>query len=188
MPDRSPQHTDQPLASATRPTAARNEEPASSGRGTGFAGPQTAPPWGGDAQRRGGNVCDLLVIGSGAGGLSAAVTAAHLGLKVIVAEKDPQVGGTTAWSGGWMWVPRNPLAVEAGINEPIEEPLAYLRHEQGERIHEARARAAARPRCASSTATPSPTSTAARHMRRSAAARSVPRRSTAAAWARASPT
>ena len=50
--------------------------------------------------------CDLLVIGSGAGGLSAAVTTAHLGLKVIVAEKDPQFGGTTAWSGGWMWLPR----------------------------------------------------------------------------------
>ena len=40
--------------------------------------------------------CDLLVVGSGAGGLSAAVTAAHLGLKVIVAEKEPQFGGTTA--------------------------------------------------------------------------------------------
>lgn len=85
--------------------------------------------------------CDLLVIGSGAGGLAAAVTAAHLGLKVIVAEKDPQYGGTTAWSGGWMWLPRNPLAVAAGINEPIEEPLAYLRHELGERFDEARARA-----------------------------------------------
>jgi succinate dehydrogenase/fumarate reductase flavoprotein subunit len=45
--------------------------------------------------------CDLLVIGSGAGGLSAAVTAAHLGLKVVVAEKESQFGGTTAWSGGW---------------------------------------------------------------------------------------
>ncbi|WP_342131766.1 FAD-dependent oxidoreductase [Hydrogenophaga sp. OTU3427] len=85
--------------------------------------------------------CDLLVIGSGAGGLSAAVTAAHLGLKVIVAEKEAQYGGTTAWSGGWMWIPRNPLAVEAGIQEPISEPLAYLRHELGERFDEARVRA-----------------------------------------------
>jgi succinate dehydrogenase/fumarate reductase flavoprotein subunit len=80
------------------------------------------------------------VIGSGAGGLSAAVTAAQLGLQVIVAEKDPQFGGTTAWSGGWMWLPRNPLAVEAGIVEPVDEPLAYLRHELGERFDEARAR------------------------------------------------
>lgn len=85
--------------------------------------------------------CDLLVIGSGAGGLAAAVTAAHLGLKVIVSEKDARYGGTTAWSGGWMWLPRNPLAVEAGIVEPIDEPLAYLRHELGERFDEARARA-----------------------------------------------
>jgi len=84
--------------------------------------------------------CDLLVIGSGAGGLSAAVTAAHLGLKVIVAEKDPQFGGTTAWSGGWMWVPRNPLAVQAGMVEDIEKPLSYLRHELGEQFEEARAR------------------------------------------------
>jgi succinate dehydrogenase/fumarate reductase flavoprotein subunit len=84
--------------------------------------------------------CDLLVIGSGAGGLSAAVTAAHLGLKVIVAEKDPQFGGTTAWSGGWMWVPRNPLAVQAGMVEDIEKPLSYLRHELGEQFDEARAR------------------------------------------------
>ena len=68
--------------------------------------------------------CDLLVIGSGAGGLSAAVVAAKLGLKVVVVEKEAQFGGTTAWSGGWMWIPRNPLALAAGISEPIEAPLA----------------------------------------------------------------
>ena len=45
--------------------------------------------------------CDVLVIGSGAGGLSAAVTAAFHGMKVIVAEKADVFGGTTAWSGGW---------------------------------------------------------------------------------------
>jgi succinate dehydrogenase/fumarate reductase flavoprotein subunit len=83
--------------------------------------------------------CDLLVIGSGAGGLSAAVTAAHLGLKVIVAEKDAQYGGTTAWSGGWMWVPRNPLATAAGIVEDIDKPMSYLRHELGAQFDEARA-------------------------------------------------
>jgi succinate dehydrogenase/fumarate reductase flavoprotein subunit len=85
------------------------------------------------------NTCDLLVIGSGAGALSAAVTAAHLGLKVIVVEKDPQYGGTTAWSGGWMWVPRNPLAVEAGLLERIEKPLSYLRRELGDKFDESRA-------------------------------------------------
>ena len=75
--------------------------------------------------------CDLLVIGSGAGGLSAAVTAAHLGLKVLVVEKEAQYGGTTAWSGGWMWIPRNPLALDAGIVEDIAQPTAYLRQELG---------------------------------------------------------
>jgi succinate dehydrogenase/fumarate reductase flavoprotein subunit len=78
--------------------------------------------------------CDVLVIGSGAGGLSAAVTAAHLGLDVVLADKDDQLGGTTAWSGGWMWIPRNPLALEAGIQEDPSEPLRYLQHELGDRF------------------------------------------------------
>ena len=77
--------------------------------------------------------CDLLVIGSGAGGLATAVTAAYLGLDVIVIEKENQIGGTTAWSGGWMWVPRNPLAVAAGIVEDIAAPREYLRNELGDR-------------------------------------------------------
>ena len=84
---------------------------------------------------------DLLVIGSGAGGLSCAVTAAHLGLKVLVVEKEALIGGTTAWSGGWMWIPRNPLAVAAGIVEDIETPLSYLHHELGLQFDEPRLRA-----------------------------------------------
>ncbi len=83
--------------------------------------------------------CDLLVIGSGAGGLSAAVTAAHLGLKVLVVEKEAQFGGTTAWSGGWMWIPRNPLAMAAGIQEEASAPLTYLQHELGAQFDAPRA-------------------------------------------------
>ncbi|RZK58622.1 MAG: FAD-dependent oxidoreductase, partial [Rhodococcus sp. (in: high G+C Gram-positive bacteria)] len=63
--------------------------------------------------------CDLLVIGAGAGGLAAAVTAAYHGAKVIVAEKADVCGGATAWSGGWMWAPRNPLARADGVDEDI---------------------------------------------------------------------
>lgn len=74
---------------------------------------------------------DLLVVGSGAAGLSTAVTAAALGLDVTVAEKEAQFGGTTAWSGGWLWIPRNPLARAAGIAEDPEAPRRYLRHELG---------------------------------------------------------
>lgn len=58
--------------------------------------------------------CDVLVVGSGASGLSAAVTSAWHGLEVIVAEKEAAFGGTTAWSGGWIWAPLNPLARRAG--------------------------------------------------------------------------
>ena len=79
--------------------------------------------------------CDVLVIGSGAAGLSAAVTAAWHGQKVIVVEKDPVFGGATAWSGGWAWVPCNPLAQRAGIIEDRSAPRTYLEHELGERFN-----------------------------------------------------
>lgn len=82
--------------------------------------------------------CDLLVIGSGAGGLSAAVTAAWHGLKVIVAEKDDALGGTTACSGGWIWAPLNPLAKRAGIVEDIAAPRKYLQHVLGPNFDEKR--------------------------------------------------
>lgn len=85
--------------------------------------------------------CDVLVCGSGAAALATAVTAQHLGLKVIVLEKDSVFGGTTAWSGGWMWVPRNHLALRAGITEPFEHAQQYLVHELGEHYDETRVRA-----------------------------------------------
>jgi succinate dehydrogenase/fumarate reductase flavoprotein subunit len=78
--------------------------------------------------------CDVLVIGSGAAGLCAAVTAATAGLDVIVAERAPVLGGTTAWSGGWMWLPRNALARKAGIVEDIAAPKAYLESVLGNRF------------------------------------------------------
>jgi succinate dehydrogenase/fumarate reductase flavoprotein subunit len=77
--------------------------------------------------------CDLLVIGSGAAGLAAAVTAAWHGLRVVVVEKDRCFGGATAWSGGWAWVPGNPLAKRAGIDEDAQQPRTYLKHELGDR-------------------------------------------------------
>ena len=43
-----------------------------------------------------------------------------------------------AWSGGWLWIPRNPLAKAAGIDEDPETPRAYLRHELGDGYDEAR--------------------------------------------------
>ncbi len=49
--------------------------------------------------------CDVLVLGGGAAGLTASATAALAGLRVILLEKAACVGGATAWSGGWVWLP-----------------------------------------------------------------------------------
>lgn len=74
-------------------------------------------------------LCDVLVIGSGAAGLACAVTAAELGLDVLVLEKTPLLGGTSAWSGGWLWVPGNPLAHAEGLVEDPQQARTYLRRE-----------------------------------------------------------
>ncbi|WP_111414979.1 FAD-dependent oxidoreductase [Billgrantia lactosivorans] len=81
---------------------------------------------------------DLVVVGSGAAGLAAAVTAAYHGLQVAVVEKADVLGGATAWSGGWMWAPLNPLARAAGIVEDAETVRTYLRAELGERYDAAK--------------------------------------------------
>jgi len=83
---------------------------------------------------------DVLVVGSGAGGLSAAVTAAYHGLQVQVAEKAERCGGATGWSGGWMWTPGNPFARADGVVEGPDDgpdgdhgdgPRTYLKHRLG---------------------------------------------------------
>jgi succinate dehydrogenase/fumarate reductase flavoprotein subunit len=79
--------------------------------------------------------CDVLVAGSGAGGMAAAVTARRHGLDVLVAEKEPWFGGTTALSGGWLWVPGNrhgtALGAQAGAIEPPGAARAYLEDQCG---------------------------------------------------------
>ncbi len=77
---------------------------------------------------------DLIVLGSGAAGLSAAVIAAHFGLRVAVLEKAAVVGGTTAWSGGWIWAPCNPVAIRAGIMDEPAAPRRYLEAVLGNRF------------------------------------------------------
>lgn len=74
-------------------------------------------------------VVDVLVIGTGASGMATAVTAASQGLDVLVVDKQPQFGGTTARSGGWLWIPGTHLAQEQGITEPPGAAKAYLKHE-----------------------------------------------------------
>src|SRR5437868_12228952 len=73
--------------------------------------------------------CDALVIGTGASGMATAVTAASQGLKVLVVEKESRYGGTTARSGGWLWIPGTRLATEQGITEPPGAARTYLQGE-----------------------------------------------------------
>src|SRR6476469_8806328 len=63
--------------------------------------------------------------------MAASSTAGHQGLKVLVVEKEPRFGGTTARSGGWLWIPGTSLARQWGIVESGDEARTYLRHEAG---------------------------------------------------------
>ncbi|MBR1327225.1 FAD-dependent oxidoreductase [Bradyrhizobium ottawaense] len=82
--------------------------------------------------------CDVLVAGSGCSGMSAAITARHRGLDVLIVEKEPRFGGTTARSGGWLWIPGTSLAKAYGIAETPEQARTYLRHEAGNNYDAAR--------------------------------------------------
>ena len=86
-------------------------------------------------------VCDVLVVGSGAAGLTAALTAAAQGLSVTVIEKSALWGGTTALSEGMVWVPGSRQAGEAGVRDTIDDALAYVERAAGPLFEPARARA-----------------------------------------------
>ncbi|MEU4523974.1 3-oxosteroid 1-dehydrogenase [Amycolatopsis sp. NPDC024027] len=69
---------------------------------------------------------DVVVVGSGAAGMTAALAAAHNGLSVVVLEKAACFGGSTARSGGGVWIPGNHALRAAGIDEPPERAREYL--------------------------------------------------------------
>ena len=69
---------------------------------------------------------DVVVAGSGAAGLTAALTAAHLGLSVLVIEKAGHFGGSTARSGGGIWAPGNTVLRDARVADTPEQARAYL--------------------------------------------------------------
>ncbi len=84
-----------------------------------------------------GEAYDLVVVGSGAAGMAAAITARLHGLDVAVVEKEATYGGSTAVSGGAIWIPDNPKMRAAGINDSAEAALAYIAAEAGNRFDRA---------------------------------------------------
>lgn len=69
---------------------------------------------------------DVVVLGSGAAGLTAAITAADGDLRVAVLERADLVGGTSAWSGGQVWVPNNPHMAAVGATDSAEDAVTYI--------------------------------------------------------------
>jgi 3-oxosteroid 1-dehydrogenase len=84
----------------------------------------------------GGPEFDLVIVGSGAAGLTAALTAALNGLSAVVIEKTEYFGGSTARSGGGVWIPGNSVLSRAGITDTPEEASAYLAHVAGDGVPE----------------------------------------------------
>lgn len=70
---------------------------------------------------------DIVVVGSGAAGLTAAIIASENGAaRVGVFEKADKVGGTTAWSGGQVWIPNNHHMPDVGIEDSREKAMTYI--------------------------------------------------------------
>lgn len=81
--------------------------------------------------------CDLLVVGSGAAGLACAITAKKRGLDVVVIEKEPVFGGTTALSGGVLWIPLNHHGRQQNPQDTVDAVRTYMMEETGSYFDEA---------------------------------------------------
>jgi glycine/D-amino acid oxidase-like deaminating enzyme len=81
---------------------------------------------------------DVLVVGSGGGGMTAALTANAAGLDTLVIEKASYFGGSTALSGGGIWVPGAPAQVREGYTPAPDDVMAYLRQVTGGMVGDAR--------------------------------------------------
>ena len=80
---------------------------------------------------------DLVVVGSGAAGLACAITARKRGLDVVVLEKEPVFGGTTALSGGVLWIPLNPHGRRQNAADTRAAVQTYMLRETGQFYDEA---------------------------------------------------
>lgn len=84
---------------------------------------------------------DWLVVGAGAAGMTGAVVAHQLGGEVLVVEKTAVYGGTTAKSGGVIWIPANHRQAEVDVQDSVEEGYSYLKGLIGDSVDDARIRA-----------------------------------------------
>ena len=80
---------------------------------------------------------DVVVVGSGGGGMTAALVAAQAGLDVLVIEKTEYYGGSTALSGGGLWIPNNYLLKQDGLEDSVEKARTYLQQTVGDRTPQA---------------------------------------------------
>jgi len=87
---------------------------------------------------------DWLVAGTGAAGMTGAVVADQLGGSVMIVEKEPVYGGTTAKSGGVAWIPGNHRQAENGVEDSVEEGLTYLKGLIGDSVSSERLHAYAK--------------------------------------------
>jgi len=71
---------------------------------------------------------DVVAVGSGGGGLCAAITAHDHGASALVLERSDQVGGVTAFSMGEVWIPGNHLAAELGLHDSPEDGVRYIKN------------------------------------------------------------
>ncbi|WP_327098278.1 3-oxosteroid 1-dehydrogenase [Nocardia vinacea] len=81
---------------------------------------------------------DVVVVGSGAAGMTAALTAAYRGLSVVLIEKSGSFGGSTARSGGGVWIPNNPVLVREGVPDSPDLARVYLKSVVGDRVPQAK--------------------------------------------------
>src|SRR5690606_35074920 len=84
---------------------------------------------------------DVLVIGTGAGGMAPAVFAAHRGARTLIIERSAQYGGTSATSGGGVWIPCSDSAREQGQEDTPEEAFTYIKALTGNTVADACIRA-----------------------------------------------
>jgi len=81
--------------------------------------------------------CDLVVVGSGAAGLATAIVARKRGLDVVVLEKEPVFGGTTALSGGVLWIPLNLHGRQQNPADSLQAVRTYMADQTGAHYDEA---------------------------------------------------